>query len=150
MAALTAARDTRELITGAQKYLRHVEPAAGAKLYIGGIAALNAEGKAIPAGDTADLVVVGRVEDIDEDTGLVTVCSGVYLYDNGTEGEKLTVADLNKPVYALDDQTLGKAGGTNKIVAGVLRDVMPNGQLAVEIGNIVLPTSPVVSGEEGK
>lgn len=150
MAVLTAARDTRELMTGAQKYLRHVEPAAGKTLYIGGIAALNSDGKAVPAGDAAGLVVIGRVEDIDEDTGLVTVCSGVYLYDNGAEDEKLTVADLNKPVYALDDQTLGKVGGTNKIVAGVLRDVTPDGQLAVEIGNIVLPTSPVVSGEEGK
>lgn len=77
MAVLTAARDTRELMTGAQKYLRHVEPAAGKTLYIGGIAALNSDGKAVPAGDAAGLVVIGRVEDIDEDTGLVTVCSGV-------------------------------------------------------------------------
>lgn len=138
MAALTAARDTRELMTGAQKYLRHVEPAAGAKLYIGGIAALNAEGKAVPAGDVAGLTVIGRVEDVDEDTGLVTVCSGVYLYENGATDEKLTAADVNKKIYALDDQTVGKAGGTNKVVAGVLRDVMPDGQLAVEVGNVAL------------
>jgi len=138
MAALTAARDTRELLTGAQKYLRRIEPAAGATLYIGGIAAVNAQGKAVPAADAAGLVVVGRVEDIDPDTGAVTVCSGVYLYENGATTEKLTVADLNQTVYALDDQTVGKVGGTNKVAAGVLRDVLPDGQLAVEVGNIAL------------
>lgn len=137
MTQLTASRDTRELRTGTQKYVRQVVIADDAELFLGGIAAINAAGKAVPAGDTAGIVVVGVVEEINLDTNTATISSGVYLVGNGATTEALGHANLNGVVYALDDQTVGKVGGTNKIVAGVLREVMSDGQLAVEIGNQV-------------
>ena len=54
------------------------------------------------------------------------------------EAEKLTHADINKTVYAIDDHTVGKAGGTNKIKAGILREIDADSQVIVEIGNQVI------------
>ena len=71
--------------------------------------------------------------------GRVIAKSGVFKFDNASaEAEKLTHADINKTVYAIDDHTVGKAGGTNKIKAGILREIDADSQVIVEIGNQVI------------
>lgn len=152
MTQLTDVRNTTELKTGAQKYLRQIEIAAETALFVGAIGAINAAGKAVPASDTAGLIVLGRVEDVDTDNNVAEICSGVYLYENGEDAEALAITDLNKVVYVVDDQTVGKVGGSNKIVAGILRDVLTDGTVAVEIGNIAgdgVDGAPGADGEDG-
>ena len=41
---------------------------------------------------------------------------------------------MNKTCYVKDDQTVTLTGGTSAVVAGVVRDVLPDGVVA-EIGN---------------
>lgn len=137
MSALTAPRNTREVYCNAVAIHRVATPAASTTIYPGSICALNSSGKAVPASDTAGLVVIGRCEEVLSD-GRIVAKSGVYVFDNGTSTEALAVSDINKKVYALDDQTVGKIGGTNKIVAGILRDVLASGELVIEIGTQVL------------
>ena len=84
------------------------------------------------------LIVIGRAEGFTAD-GRVIAKSGVFKFDNASaEAEKLTHADINKTVYAIDDHTVGKAGGTNKIKAGILREIDADSQVIVEIGNQVI------------
>lgn len=142
----TPSRNTRELKCDALKISRKIEVADGVDLYIGCIAAINPDGELIPAADSATAqIIVGRVEDITEDAEGVLyghVCSGVYGYANGASGEALTIADLNKIVFVVDAATVGKVGGTNKVIAGVLRDVAANGTVWVELGNLPLSVIP--------
>ena len=92
---------------------------------------------------------MGRVEDVDTDNNVAEICSGVYLYENGEDAEALAITDLNKVVYVVDDQTVGKVGGSNKIVAGILRDVLTDGTVAVEVGNIAGDGVDGVDGDDG-
>ena len=133
MSSLTAIRDTREILCGATVVSRKAAPAEGVTIYTGAMVALNADGKAVPAADSASLTVAGICQGHNED-GSVTIRSGVFLLENGTGSDALSVSDIGKIVYVLDDQTVGKTGGTNKIAAGILRSVEADGVL-VEVGN---------------
>lgn len=133
MSALTSARNTKEIYCNATTLHRVCSPAQNSSPQPGGICALDSNAKAVPASDSADLVVIGRCEEILPD-GRVIAKTGVFLYENGTGTEKLELTDVNKIVYALDDQTVGKIGGNHRIAAGILRDVTASGEVAVEIG----------------
>ena len=89
------------------------------------------------ASDSPGLIVLGRAEGFAAD-GRIIIKSGMFKYDNGTEGEKLGEQDINHIVYVVDDHTVGKNGGTNRIPAGVLREIDSDGLLIVEVGNLAL------------
>lgn len=138
MAALTSNRNTPEILCHAQKFHRIVNIKTGTTLYAGSIAAVSTStGLAEPAADASGLAVVGRVEGFTSD-GRAIIKSGVFKFDNGTSAEALGLESLNKTVYALDDHTVGKVGGTSKIKAGILRDIDSDGQVIVEIGTLNL------------
>lgn len=122
MAALTQARNTIELL-GPMSYERE----AGSKIFAGSLAAQNAGGKAVPASDTAALTVLGRAENTAESGETVRIRTGKFIFENGASAEALAVTDIGATAYALDDQTVGKAGGTNKIKAGTVLDVTTAG-----------------------
>ena len=125
MSSLTSERDTRELLVGSPHYTYEREAAAA--VYAGGIVAQNASGKAVPASDAADLVVLGRAETTVGSGDTLPIRTGVYLYDNGTSGEALTVADIGSPCFVVDDHTVGKVGGTYHVPVGVVVDVTSDG-----------------------
>ena len=132
MSALTQARNTVELHVGATHYNFEREVASDNTVYAGGIAAQNSSGKAVPASDTANLVVLGRAEATVGAGEKVLIRTGVFVFDNGTSSEELTTADIGSAAYIVDDHTVGKVGGTNKIPAGIVIDVTADG-VAVEI-----------------
>ncbi len=132
MAALSQARNTAELHVGALHYNFEREVASDNTVYAGGIAAQNSSGKAVPASDTANLVVLGRAEATVGAGGKALIRTGVFLFDNGTRSEELTAADIGSAAFIVDDHTVGKVGGTNKIPAGIVVDVTGEG-VAVEI-----------------
>jgi len=132
MAALSQARNTAELHVGALHYSFEREVASDNTVYAGGIAAQNSSGKAVPASDTANLVVLGRAEATVGAGEKVLIRTGVFLFDNGTSSEELTAADIGAAAFIVDDHTVGKVGGTNKIPAGIVIDVTADG-VAVEI-----------------
>ena len=132
MAALSQARNTAELHVGALHYNFEREVASDNTVYAGGIVAQNSSGKAVPASDTANLVVLGRAEATVGAGGKTVIRTGVFLFDNGTSSEELTAADIGAAAYIVDDHTVGKVGGTNHIPAGIVVDVTADG-VAVEI-----------------
>ena len=132
MAALSQARNTAELHVGALHYNFEREVASDNTVYAGGIVAQNSSGKAVPASDTANLVVLGRAEATVGAGGKALIRTGVFLFDNGTSSEELTAADIGAAAFIVDDHTVGKVGGTNKIPAGIVVDVTADG-VAVEI-----------------
>ena len=130
MSALTQERNTIELLGGIS-YERVV--AAGNTVYAGSLVAQNASGKAVPAADAASLVVLGRAENTAAAGETVRIRTGLFVYDSGTSGEAITVTAIGSTYYALDDHTVGLAGGTNTIKAGVVADVIADG-VVVKIG----------------
>ena len=140
MSALNAPRNTREIFCGGTAYSRKLEIAEGTNVYPGGIIAINAEGKVVPALDTAGIIVIGICEAVFN--GYAYIRSGTFRLEKGSGNEALTGQDIGKYVYVLDDQTVGKIGGANSVVAGVLMDLDEN-QAIVSIGNHPL-TNPCV------
>ena len=133
MSALTEARDTREIAAGGIHYTREFTVAAGSTVYAGGITAVNSSGKAVPATSAGAIIVVGRAENTASGGETVRTRSGMFLYSPVSSGA-VTLSDLNKTCYVKDDQTVTLTGGTAAVVAGVVRDVLPDGIVA-EIGN---------------
>ena len=125
MAALTEGRNTTELHVGGVHYSYSRE--AAATIYAGALAAQNADGKAVPASDAAGLVVLGRAETGANAGFSVLIRKGAYLCNNGEGAEALTGADIGKECFVVDDNTVGKVGGTNKVKAGTVLDVTENG-----------------------
>lgn len=147
MSALNAPRNTREVFCGGSGYSRKLEIAAGYTIYPGAIAALNQEGKVVPASDTAGLVVVGICETAF--SGYAYLRSGTFCLENGSGKDALTVQDIGSLVYLIDDQTVGKNSGNHAVIAGVLRDVK-DGQAIVTLGNCptAFPASAFVKRAE--
>ena len=127
MAALIEPRNTRELHVGAVHYKYERVVVASATVYAGSLAAQDASGNAVPASDAAGLVVLGRAEATVSEGGVLVIRRGAFLFDNGSDGEELTVADIGSDCYVVDDQTVGKLGGTNKVKAGKVLDVTDDG-----------------------
>ena len=132
MSALNQARNTAELHVGAIHYNFKRETASDSTVYAGSIAAQNSSGKAVPASDTANLVVLGRAEATVGAGEKVLIRTGVFLFDNGTSSEELAATDIGTAAFIVDDHTVGKVGGTNHIPAGIVIDVTAEG-VAVEI-----------------
>ena len=133
MSALTEARDTREIAAGGIHYTREFTVAAGNTVYAGGITAVDSSGKAIPAASSGAITVVGRAENTAAGGETVRTRSGMFLYSPVSSGA-FAANDVNKTCYVKDDQTVTLTGGTSAVVAGVVRDVLPDGVVA-EIGN---------------
>ena len=124
MSALTEARNTPELC-GRMSYEREV--AASKKVYAGSIVAQNSSSKAQPAADAASTVILGRAANTAEAGETVKIETGIFLYDNGTSSAALAATDIGATAYVVDDHTVGKTGGTNSVVAGVVIDVTADG-----------------------
>lgn len=147
MAALTSERNTREVFCNALNLHRVKEIAEGSVIHPGAIVALNAAGKAVPASDTANLVVIGRADAFTVN-GKIIVKSGMFIYDNAASGDALGNADINRLVYVVDDHTVGKNGGSNKIPCGILRDILSPSEVIVEIGNHFLVPAGTTSSAD--
>ena len=99
--------------------LEKYEIASGSTIVSGNLVALNAEGKAVPAADTAGLRVIGIAEFARD--GMVEVADGVFSFANDTT-HALTRADRGKVAYVKDKDTVASTG-TNLIPAGIVVDV---------------------------
>jgi len=109
--------------------LARYEIASGAKLITpGDIVALNGDGKAVPAADTAGLKVIGAAVSVTEDG--VAVESGVYAFKNDTANAVTRIA-RGTACFVKDKGTVA-AAGTNAIPAGIVVDVH-DGEVYVDL-----------------
>lgn len=97
-------------------------------LYAGSIIAVDATPEIVNAADTSALVVVGRCPigiDNAADGETLSPEMGCFLYEN--DGDNAVVAG-DKVAYVHDNQTVcATAGSTNKIVAGLMIQVVSDG-----------------------
>lgn len=132
MTALAAERDTAK---------RHGDYPFGfaqkgnTKIYNGSLVCADAGGYAVPAADTANYKVLGRANQTSDATATNATGSGVALADGiltveaetgifefaTSGGSALTVADVGKLAFVLDDQTVVRTGGTAQAIpAGIV------------------------------
>lgn len=102
-----------------------IPAAAAILLYAGTLAATDANGRAVPASDTAGLRVRGRVEeDADNSAGLAgainaRIKKSTFRFANSA-ANALDQADVGKRCYVEDDTTVSADPGDNGIIAGEL------------------------------
>lgn len=103
---------------------------AGESIPGGAMVALNASGELVNAADTAGLIVVGCALHAAASGDVLSYSRDRHYYSSGVDAEELTGADVGKVCYALDNDTVGKVGGSNNIPAGII--------LAVDAANGIL------------
>ena len=122
MAALTAPRSTKEREIKEIGY----PVAAGVKIFAGGIVAMDASGFARPAANATTSrcmgVAMATVDNTSGTAGAQTVVARRSCFGFATAD--VTVVDVGKDCWALDDQTVTKtAPATNPAKAGVIVQV---------------------------
>ena len=126
MAALSKNRDTGVV---AGKIIQ-LTVATGKTIYAGALVAINTSGFAEPAADAADLKVIGRANRAGAAGDTIPVQVDVFAYDNSVSSA-VALKDVGSYCFVEDDQTVSTSGGTNSIVAGLVRGVQ-GGQVYVD------------------
>ncbi|MBL9047746.1 MAG: hypothetical protein JNK34_10655 [Tabrizicola sp.] len=114
MVALSTERNTRARISDLR-----VEPVAAAvKIWGGSLVMRNAAGYLTKGATATGCVSVGRAEKtVDNTAGAAGAASveyriGLFLFANSAAGDLITIADIGKVCYIVDDQTVAKTDGT--------------------------------------
>ncbi|RXF75075.1 hypothetical protein [Hansschlegelia zhihuaiae] len=130
MAALTAPRHT---VTRSGD-IREPGVKGSTKIFQGAMAAVGADGFAVPASTATTLKILGRAEEtVDNSAGAdgavnCRIATGIFRWDNSASGDAITRADIGATAYAVDDHTVAKTNGTNtRSAAGVIFDVDDKG-----------------------
>lgn len=109
-------------------------PMAAVLIYAGAIVCRNASGYATKGAVSTTLVGVGRAnERVDNTAGAagdkrINVEVDVFRFVNSADADAIAIADIGKPCYVVDDQTVAKTSGTNtRSIAGFVVDVDAQG-----------------------
>ena len=134
MVALSTERNTRARIGDLR-----VEPVAAAvKIWGGSLIMRNAAGYLTKGATATGCVGVGRAEKtVDDSAGANGALSveyriGLFLFANSAAGDLITIADIGKLCYIVDDQTVAKTDGTaTRSRAGIIDGIEANGAVWV-------------------
>lgn len=128
MVALTAERNTTRR-TGETR----VEPvAATVKIFAGSIVMRNAAGYLTKGATAAGAMGVGRADATVNNTGAAGALSleysmGIFRFANSAAGDLITIADIGKPCFIVDDQTVAKTdGAATRSRAGIVDGIDGN------------------------
>ncbi|SJN11628.1 Phage protein [Halomonas citrativorans] len=126
MTALTQNRNTPHRINHRRSY----GLTAGAVVYAGGIVALAASGFASAGSTATGLTAVGVATHYQDNTTgdngdqRIDVKVGCFAFTNSAEADEVTAADVGKPCYLVDDQTVAKTDGeATRSIAGIIDGV---------------------------
>lgn len=130
MTALSSDRNTRARLGN-----NRVEGlAASVKVWSGSIVMRNAAGYVTKGATATGCMGVGRAEATVDNTsgaaGALTVeyTQGTFLFANSASGDLITIADIGKVCYIVDDQTVAKTDGTaTRSRAGIVDGIESNG-----------------------
>lgn len=130
MNALTGDRNTAQSAGD----LREGPVAASQLIYAGAIVCRNASGHLVKGVTGLNLIGVGRAEErVDNSAGAAAAKSlryraGVFRFANSAAADEITVADIGKACFVVDDQTVAKTSGTStRSKAGVVDGVDAQG-----------------------
>lgn len=106
------------------------QAAAAVLIYAGSLVMRNASGYLTKGATATGSVGVGRAEErVDNAAGaagdkLITVRPGTFRYGNSASTDLLTIADIGKACWVVDDQTVARtSASTTRSKAGIVRDV---------------------------
>ena len=130
MVALTSERNTRLRLGDLR-----VEPVAAAvKIWGGSLIMRNAAGYLTKGATATNCVAVGRAEKtVDNSAGAngavnVEYRTGSFLFANSAAGDLITIAEIGKVCFIVDDQTVAKTDGTaTRSRAGIVEAVEATG-----------------------
>ena len=117
---------------------------AGVKINSGALVAQNAAGFALPAADAAGLKVLGLAAfTVDNTLGAdgenqVEILQGFAVL----AAAGLTMADMGKDCYVVDENTVALAAGNNGVFAGVLAEFIDENEAWVATGFVARPAFP--------
>jgi len=132
MAALTAARSTKQMEGGPLPRQMSFPVKGSTTIYQGSLVALNA-GYAAPGAIATGRIVVGRAKRTVINSGAdgaatVEVEAGVFVWGNSASGDLCAQADVGASCYIIDDQTVAKtSNGSTRSVAGIIVQVDTDG-----------------------
>lgn len=125
MTALAADRNTPRA-EGDIKY----QKMAVVKIFAGAIVMRNATGFLTKGAVSTTLIGVGRAEEQVDNSGgsagdkSIKVRKGTFRFGNSASGDLITIAEIGKPCYVVDDQTVAKTDGSAaRSIAGFVADV---------------------------
>ena len=124
---------------------------ASTVIFQGSIVCVDSTGYAVPGSTATGLVAVGRAEEtVDNSAGssgdkTVEVSRGVFAYDNSGTEDEITIAELFREVFIVDDHTVAKTDGSStRSRAGTVYGIA-NGRVFVFLGPP--PTASVAAVE---
>lgn len=132
MAALTAARSTKQAEGRPLPVQLSFPVKASTTIYQGSLVALNA-GYAAPMAIATGRIAVGRAKRTVINAGAdgaatVEVEPGVFPWGNSAAGDAIAQADVGAACYGIDDQTVAKtSNGSTRSVAGIIVQVDSDG-----------------------
>ena len=150
MAAATSSIDTP---TRAGHFIA-LPIAAATEIYAGTLVARNADGRVVPAADTAGLRVVGRAAaDYDNSAGAagditVQIEPGIFKYANSAT-QAIDADDVGKIALVEDDNTVAEST-TNRVAAGRVVEVASDGVwIDTRYAYFGLRTAPALTSTNG-
>lgn len=90
------------------------------------LAIKTTDGLMYKAADVANMVVVGRNDEVVAISKAITATAGKFLVDNSST-YPVTFAHIGSDCYIEDETTVASTGGSNSIVAGKVIDVVSAG-----------------------
>jgi hypothetical protein len=135
MSALSNPRNTPALGDDPMPKLFSLPVKAATIIYQGALVALGIDGYLVPAAAALPgSVVIGRAEKKGDNSAGASaaieleVRQGVFRWNNGTTVDVLTVADVGRTAYVVDDNTVGRTDGSGaRVPAGVVVKVDASG-----------------------
>ena len=142
MADLTESRDAKRLIGDEQAD----GVLTAVTIYKGSMVFLTAAGYATPTA-AAGLALRGIAQEYVANAGAsgsvkVKSMAGVFEFANSATTDEITIADVEKLCYVVDNQTVAKTdGGNSRAVAGIVKSLSPGGRVRVEVGSRAISPS---------
>lgn len=137
MSALSAERNTRRMGCNPIAELHHLPVAASTKVYKGSLVVVTLSGYAAPAGSSGNTLGAKAIgvatETVDNSSGSagdlnVPVTKGVFCFANSSSTDALTIADVGRPCFIVDDQTVARTDNNGlREAAGVVEKVDTEG-----------------------
>lgn len=125
---------------------KSIPMAASTLIYAGALVAISSTGYAINAvGSDPNAYVVGVArEQVDNSSGsagakYIEIESGVFTLANSSSTGAITIADVGRRCYVVDNATVSRIHGTGvtgkaRPVAGLVHDVLSDGRVQVQVG----------------
>jgi hypothetical protein len=137
MAALTQGRKTPSMV--GVSFPMNYPQKGSTVVFAGSLVMVDSSGRALPGATATGCFGAGRAKtngglDRYDATGLgdgvnrVEVEEGIFKWANSTAGDLITVSEIGKVCYIVDDQTVAKTSGSNtRSKAGIVRQVDSDG-----------------------